>query len=241
MKKIVAFSLIALVAIGTGCTKFDQGNQNNVAAGLMVFNLATDQSQVGMYIDGNAITNIPLGYTHYNGHYQGVFPGNRTVEATDVATGERLASAPANFETDKFYSSFFIGTKGHYQNLVIRDGIDTLSATGQAYVRIVNAVPDSSAPIVSLAPGNEFASRFGAISSFVPVEPGNLMVNVSNGTTIQAERTIPVTANKIYTLLLVGTPEATTNGVEIKYIENGLLDGEEAGRRTSSSSISSVN
>ncbi len=241
MKKLVAFSLIALVAISMGCTKSDQGNHNNIAAGLMVFNLATDQSQAGVYIDGNAITNIPLGYTHYNGHYQGIFPGTRTIEATDVATGERLAAATASFETDRFYSSFLIGANGHYQNLIVRDSIDTLPATEQAYIRVINAVPDSAAPVISLSPANELTIGFGNISSFIPVDPGNLMVTISNGTTIQAERTIPVTARKIYTLLVVGTPGAATNGVEIKYIENGMLEGEEVSRRTASSSISPVN
>ncbi|HMR92773.1 MAG TPA: DUF4397 domain-containing protein [Chitinophagaceae bacterium] len=238
MKKV--FSLFSLAVLSgvilAGCSKFDNDdNGNNAAAGLMAFNLATDQSQVGTSIGGNYITSVPLGYSHYTGGYLAVFPGSRTVESSDVSSAARLAAASFDFENQKYYSTFLVGADGNYQQLIVKDSIDSLPGTGEAYVRFINAIPDSSVSQVRLAVNGanrlEESSRYTQISSFTAMSPGELAVNISNGTDIDASRTITIEARKIYTLLLIGTPGATANGVEIKFVQNGTTEAEQNGGR----------
>ena len=129
MKKVLSVFLLVSLAmvILAGCTKFDNNdNTNNPAAGLMGFNLATDQSQVGTSIGGNFITNVPLGYSNYTGGYLAVFPGSRIVESSDVSSSARLASGSFDFEDRKYYSTFLVGANGTYQQLIVKDSIDSL-------------------------------------------------------------------------------------------------------------------
>ena len=132
----------------------------------------------------------------------------------------------------------------NYSNLVTKDNIDSLTVNGQAYIRYVNAIPDSSKPKVTINAGgkdviNEQAA-FTNASDFVPVNAGNVTININNGGNIQAGRIISVEASKIYTVLLTGLPDAkdSAQSVQIKYIENGTVSGSTARKTVSSSSVS---
>lgn len=238
MKKSFRLSIltagIALISVGillTACSKNNKGNNGGSdAAGLMAFNLAPDQPAVSLALSGNIITNTPLAFGNYTGVYLGIYPGTRQVQSYDFNTSNPLAMTSAAFMPGKYYSLFVVGANSNYQNLLIEDQFDSLDASAsQAYVRYINAIPDSSAPIITFqAGGTEVVNESAAYrhaSPFTAVAPGNLDIAVSNGSTIQASRSITVEANKVYTVLLSGLPGVTdpAAAVQIRYVGNGTL------------------
>lgn len=194
----------------------------------MVFNLAADKNDVGVAIGGSALTSAPLTYTNYTGGYVGIYPGSRTVESFSFSNNGTIASTPFNFTAGKYYSAFVVGNSGTYANVVTLDDIDTLKAgSGKAYVRYINAIPDSTKPTVSVqaSESNVFneTAGFAKVSSFIQATPGSLTINISNGGNISANRTINIEAEKIYTVLFTGVPGNTTTPVAIRFVENGNI------------------
>ena len=237
----ILFSLRRFVTILTGivslsmllwsCTKFnDDNNSNTPAAGLMSFNLAPDQSGVYITLSGNNLSNVPLAYTSYSGVYQAIFPGERPVQSFSYPSDSALAQVNHVFTPDKYYSVFVIGANGHYQNLVTDDNFDSLAAkSGKAFVRYINAIADSSKPLVTIAAnGNNVVSNnasFASVSDFATIDAGDVAVKVNSGSSIDVSRNITLEQNKVYTVLLVGTPGAAdpTKAVQIKFISNGTV------------------
>ena len=223
--------LLVIAVLLSACSKFDDDdNMNTPVAGLMSFNLAPDQAAVGIALGGNNLTNSPLAYTNYSGTYQRVFPGNREVESYDYVKDSTIAKVDYSFTTDKYYSLFVVGANGTYKNVITNDNFDSLvSTSGKAFVRYINAIPDSSRPAVTFAASgsnviNDNAS-FTDISDFKEIATGNVEVKVSNNTTVNATRSITLEQGKVYTILLTGIPGQTdaTKAVQIKYITNGSV------------------
>lgn len=227
-------SLLAVTALllsgilFNACKKDSDRNVDIPVAGLMAFNLAPDQQAVGIALNGNLLTNAPLAYTNYSGGYRNIYPGQRSIQAYDYIRDTTLVNAAFNFDSKKYYSLFVIGSKGSYKNVIVMDDIDSLPAT-HAYVRYINAIPDSSTPTVSIKAGATTVlnnqAPFSSISGFSPVSAGIITVDVKNGASISTTRTIAVENAKIYTLLLLGVPGSadTLKAVQIKYILNGTI------------------
>jgi hypothetical protein len=226
--------IVSLSLLLWSCSKFNDDNNNNTsAAGLMSFNLAPDQSGVYITLSGNNLNNTPLAYTSYSGVYQGIFPGDRPVQSFSYPSDSAIAQVNQVFTPNKYYSLFVIGANGHYQNLVTNDNFDSLAATsGKAFVRYINAIPDSSKPLVTIAANSNNVvntnAAFASVSDFATIDAGDVAVRVNNGSTVDASRNITLEQNKVYTVLLVGTPGATdtTRAVQIKYISNGTVTGQ---------------
>jgi hypothetical protein len=209
----------------------NNGGVNIPVAGLMTFNLSPDQSNVGFAISGNNLTNAPLTYPNYNGNYQRIYTGQRTIDAYDYYTSSgTLASVPGNFDSARYYSVFLIGDSGHYRNVLVNDNFDSLSGTtGQAYIRYINAIPDSvTAPAITVTAGgtnviNDVPS-FGTVSPFKAITPGDISIGLTSTAGIDTSRTITLEQRKVYTILLIGVPGSSTTPPGIRYIANGLLD-----------------
>jgi len=220
-----------LMAIAFSACKKTAINTHTPAAGLMAFNLAPDSTSVGFTIGGNNLTPTPLTFTQYTGSYLGVYPGTRDVSAYNYFNGTSLATASQLFADSAYYSAFLVGTAGNYKNIVVKDNFDSLtSASGMAYVRYVNAIPDSTLqPTVTISSNGDnvfdTTSTFPAVSGFKGITPGDISVSVSAETSISANRTITVEQGKVYTILLIGSPTATdsTKAVQIKFIQNAQL------------------
>lgn len=246
MKKLHlnAFAISSIVVAGllfTGCKKTGNEDNNTPVAGLMAFNLAPDKS-IGVAISGNLLTNSPLAFTSYTGSYLRIYPGNRSVESYDYMTGDSLATTSYNFEAEKYYSAFVVGSGGTYQNVVVNDNFDSLSSSsGQAYIRNVNAIAGSTSPAVTISVnGSNVVNSpvaFASVSEFVAVAPGPVTITVNGGSTVNASRTITVEQKKVYTVLLA-SGATSTDPAQIKYIENGTLEGEVSGQRITSSAQS---
>lgn len=227
---VMAGSVLMAGVLLSSCLKNNDDTPATPVSGLMAFNLAADQTAVGISLSGNYLTNTPLTYTSFTGSYLPVYTGTRAVQSVNFNGSAILATASQVFEADKYYSVFVVGNNNVYKNVLVEDKFDSLSgSSGKAYVRFINAIPDSSLPAVTIAAGGTNAvntpAAFTTVSDFTAITPGDINVTVSNGSTIQANRTFAVEAKKVYTVLLTGIPGQTdvTKAVQIKYITNGTL------------------
>jgi hypothetical protein len=218
----VAFS-IAFVS----CHKNnDNMNSNPPVSGFMAFNLANDKA-ITVGLSGNPVTNLPLSFTSYTGGYLNIYSGNRLVQTFDYNSNNQLDSSTYTFEPQKYYSLFVTGTNGHYKNVIVGDNYDSLSTT-QAYIRYINAIPDSSSPTVTISANEsnvaDNAAPFNYVSNFIAVTPGTVNVQINNGGTINKSRTITLEQQKAYTVLLAGIPGSTgSDSLQIRYVENGTF------------------
>lgn len=244
---LLSFRLRLLAAAGvlttlafSACNKLDNDDIPDApVAGVMAFNLAPDVSQAAIALSGGSLTPTPLAFNSYTGGYLGVYSGEREVQSYNYGVGNTVATSTFTFDQDKYYSIFLVGANNTYRNVVVNDNLEDLSGSGQAFVRYINAIPDSSRPVVTVnAGGNNVVNdnaAFASVSGFTAVTPGDVTVRVSNGGTIEANRTITLEQGKIYTVLLTGKAgSAGTDGVQIRYIQNGTVDAD-AGRSASSS------
>ena len=223
----VAASVLFIAVLFSACKK-DKGDVvQTPVAGLMAFNLVTDQPAVSVGLSGNLLGGAPLSYGSYTGTYLNVYAGDRQISSYG-ASNTLLDSLTYPFEQGKYYSLFVTGTNNNYKNIVVQDNYDSLTASsGKAYVRYINAIAGSAPSNVGITSGeanvvSDIASP-GKVSAFTAVTPGALTVNVSNGSS--ASRTITVAQQKAYTILLMGQPNQTdsTKAVQIRFIENGTV------------------
>lgn len=229
-KPVTGLMLVSLLFAACKKEK-DIVNPRTPVAGLMAFNLAPDQNAVAVSLAGNNLGNTALAYNSFTGAYLPVFTGSREVRSFDANTGNTLAISPGNFADSAYYSVFVLGANGSYRNVVVKDELDSLTATaGKAWVRYINAIPDSvNAPTVTIASGgtnviNETAA-YGNLSAFTMVNAGEVSTAVSNGEGIDASRNITLEEKKVYTVLLTGISGSadSTRDVEVKFITNGTI------------------
>ncbi|MBS1751786.1 MAG: DUF4397 domain-containing protein [Bacteroidetes bacterium] len=231
VKKNVLILVTFLIGVATlpSCLKDTGNNTQSPVAGLMAFNLSTSAPAIGFTLSGNNLTNTPLAYTNYTGGYLGIYAGTRPVIAFDASGGNILASSDYTFEQEKYYSLFLVGDTS-YQNIVVKDKIDTLAGKpGKAYIRYINAIAGLGSPVVKISQnGNDVINgnaNFGNVSDFAVVQAGQITIKVNSNDTLQVERTITVDERKVYTALLTGKPGVSDSvkAVSIKYITNGTL------------------
>jgi len=241
MKRLLSFlhsnakpaaGLLLASVLFVACKKDnDTINPRVPQAGLMAFNLSPDQNAVVMSLGGTNLGNSSLAYNSYTGTYLPVTPGTREVRSFDFNSGNTLATSSANFADSGYYSAFLLGTTGNYRNVIVKDELETLTATaGKAWVRYINAIPDTlNAPTVTIAAGgtNVFneTGTYGNVSSYAMVNAGEVTTSVTNGEGIDATRNITLEENKVYTVLLTGLSATTdsTRDAEVKFIVNGTV------------------
>jgi hypothetical protein len=230
---MVTFSFILLAGLlFSACRKSnDDINNNTQVAGLMAFHLATDKPfGVGITLSNNALPGNAIPYAGYSGLYYNIYPGTRNVRAYDVSnTTAAITNSDHTFDINKYYSLFVVGANGVYSNVVSQDNFNDLTAKGKAYVRYINAIPDSSNLKVTITTTTDAAitddkAHFKSVSPFTQVTPGQITIDISNEK-VKVARTISVEQHIAYTILLIGTPgEADpTKAVQIKFVENGRL------------------
>lgn len=228
-----AFLLISACLVTlfiSSCNKNDDKDipQPDIAA-LMAFNLSPDQPLIGISLSGNQL-NSPLPYTSYTGGYVGIYPGKRSAAAFDFSNGNIFASEIFTFEPHKYYSLFVTGANGTYKNIVVNDGLDSINAgSNKSFIRFINAIPDSSKPMITINDGQNDVVKenasFTTVSPFVSVNAGDVNIGINNQSTIQASRTISLEESKAYTVLFLGNPAGSdaADSIQIRYIVNGKL------------------
>ena len=230
--KITSHRLLMVIAgfcvLGSCNKKSD--SPNSAGSGLMVVNLAADRNDIGFAVDGNSITYSPLQFTNYNGGYQPVPPGSRSVSAYDFYNGGTLAFADTDFEEGKYYSAFLVGNNYGYETLLTHDNLDSLPAVGtESYVRFINGIVDSTtATSVRITQMEnqpvEVAVSYKEVSNFLTVHPGDLSVELLRAGMASSQRTITLEPHKVYTVLLAGVPgHSGSDSLQIRYITNGTV------------------
>lgn len=222
--------LIAAISIFIISCNKKSDTPTQASSGLMVVNLAADRNAVGFYVDGGNITYSPLAFTNYNGGYQPIYPGTRSVSAFDYNNGGTLASTDENFEEGKYYSAFLLGNTNGYQTVVVNDNLDSLQAVGtQAYIRFVNAIADSttSTSVRFTQMENqpvEIPVSYRTVSEFEAAHSGDLSLELLRNGAISTQRTINLEPNKVYTVLFAGVPGSSgSDSLQIRYITNGTV------------------
>jgi hypothetical protein len=214
-----------VVLVLSACKKDDPVNTRTPAAGLVAYNLAPDKPAVGFTLSGNTFGNGILTYNGYTGNYLPIYIGNREVRSFDYNTGSTIAISNNTFKDSAYYSLFLVGNNGAYKNVVVEDNYDNVIPTsGKAWVRYVNAITDSVAkPTVTIGSIVNETANFSTVSNFKQVATGSINTSVTNGGNINVSRSLNFEENKIYTVLFVGSPNATdsSKAVKIRYIENG--------------------
>jgi hypothetical protein len=229
LRPLTGLGLVALLF--ASCKKNDSDYTPNPVAGVMAFNLAADKNAVAFTLSGNYLGSNTLAYTNYTGAYLPVYTGTRDVKAIDYNISNILATTTGNFADSSYYSVFLTGFNGNYRNVLVKDELESLTAaSGKAWVRYINAVPDSSiAPVVTITANGDnvvsTSSPYASVSSFVQVNAGAVNTAISNGTTVSANRTITLEENKVYTVLFVGLPSPTdaSTAVQVKFIQNATV------------------
>jgi hypothetical protein len=220
-----------MIMMTVSCTKSADDHNSPQTSLLMAFNLAPDKAAAGFLLSGNSLTYNPLPFAGYTGAYVNIYAGIRKVTAYDFNTGMNIDTLSYTYLPGRYYSLFLTGVSGNYKNVLVQDDVDSLSGKGdQAYIRYINAIPDSSSPAVNITfNGNTVVQQnaaFRTISGFKAVTAGQINVALSNkAQTINASRNITLEARKVYTLLLIGMPGQadSTKAVQIRYIANGQL------------------
>lgn len=224
---IFAFSTFLI----SSCQKSPTTDNISNTSGLMAFNLIPDTTfSIAFAFLGSSLTNAPLQYLNYTGSYLPITGGNQQLGLYKANPDSLIMNTNFVFEPSKYYTAFAVGANGNYKEIVTNDEVDSLPTnTGNAFVRYINAILDSSKPAVTIAlNGNNVmntATSFGTVSSFASIAPGNITVSLDNGSNISANKIISVAANGVYTILLLGIPGAmdTTREVKISSIQNGTL------------------
>lgn len=230
----VLFLMLLLVSTSllfTACNKNDKNIIPPDAAGIMGFNLAPDQNNVGFSISGNIFTQSPLGFGNYTATYRAIYTGSKSVQSFNYGSSALIDSARADFKKDKYYSTFLFGRNGNYDQVIVQDGIDSLPyTTNKAYVRMVNGYTLSNfTPFIvyTLSDSSQISNQrlvYKAVSEFMEVPAGEIKVEARAGTETKANRTINFEANKVYTLLLLDNANLDSlANPEIRFIVNGFI------------------
>ena len=231
-RRIMGLAIGGLLLTGvlfSACDKDDDDPVEIKASGLLAANLAPDLA-AGMFLSGNNLTPGPLYYTNYTGGYLAIYSGNRTLATFDYNnTTNPVASGNYDFKDGQYYSAFVIGANDNYRNVIVHDNFESLpGASGKAYIRYVNAIPDSSTSMISISDNGESMNSnagFAVVSRFSEVNAGDVTISVKNGSNIDTDRTINLDERGAYTVLLVGMPGSTNaDSVQIRYIYHGMLD-----------------
>lgn len=225
---LAAFAISFSVLLSSCIKNHSYDGVNIPVASLMAFNLSPDKSNIGFSLSGNSLTTSGLAYGNYTGNYLNIYPGERPVNAFDYSSSAVYATSQGSFMAGKYYSLFFIGVNNKYRNILTEDSYDSLSnLTGKAYVRYINAIPDSvnslSVTLGSSSTNIQNTVSYGTVSPFTLVDSGNLSIAIKNSDGIDTSRTIAIDQKKVYTILLSGMKNSTTTPVSIKYILNGSL------------------
>jgi hypothetical protein len=233
----IFLSVLSAGILVSSCNKLDDGDDGQAAvSGLMGFNLAVDQQAIVTTLNGNSLSNAPLSYGNYTGTYVAVYSGNRNIRSFSANGGAELATKDVILDTNMYYSTFLLGVNNNYSQLVVHDDFEGMSSTtGKAYLRYIQAIPGANPVNVLMEAGGtpvfDDLAAFGSVTEFASVDPGDLDITLSNGSNIDTSRTISLEAKKVYTVLLMGQPDATDEEKrpQVKFILNGTLP-EDGGR-----------
>ena len=177
--------LFLLTLFFAACKKDTAPGTQAPAAGLMAVNLIPEATPIGVAIGGNSITRQPLNFNNFTGGYQSVFTGSRTLESYDFNTGQTIAETTDMFKDSTYYTVFVMGANETFSNVLVEDKFAGLSKSqDSAFVRFVNAIPDSSNSTVSIKAGSENVfselAKYQAVSDFKSVKSGDIEVAVNN-------------------------------------------------------------
>ena len=180
---------------------------------------------------------VAYGALGSGGFYNAISPGTYTITGRISAVTDKdlvVASAPATIVDGKYYSYFISGayntTTKTVESFIVEDPIPALDFS-KAYVRFVNAIPNSQPMTLNITPANFTgpvipiggAVAYKTASDFIAI-PGNFQFNlgtrVAGGTTDAISRAaISFLSGRVYTITARGSMTVTT-GTNAPFLDN---------------------
>lgn len=200
---------------------------------------ANDTKMTAISSATGAESTVGVAYTGVGsgGFYDAIAPGTYTLTGRISAATDKdlvVASAPATIVDGKYYSYFISGVYNTaaktVEAFIVEDPIPALDFT-KAYVRFVNAIPNSQPMVLNLTPATAgppnvvvgAAVPYKSAGEFVAVLPNvayNLGTRVAGGTTDAISRTgITFASGRVYTIASRGTIGVTT-GTNVPFLDN---------------------
>lgn len=224
-----AFLFMALPAAlaFTSCNDDDDNIAAPTEGRVMVTHAAPyNNAEVDVLVNGDKKEDVEYGDET---DYFGVTPGQQTFQVRVKSTQAQLLSSPLTIEASKNYSVFVYNPTATQGALLQLTDDLTAPAAGKAHIRFVNLGYD--APNVTLttqgAGATPLATNIAKLgnSGFVPVDArSNVVLEVreaANGQATLLNKTVTLTAGKIYNVVLYGinsptAPAATALALEVE-------------------------
>ena len=236
MTSLKSFALLVCAAALSACGDSPVQTIDQVATGARVkfFNFGINAPGVNFYANTTKMTGILTStgvesttgviYTAAGngGLYETIVPGSYTLATKIAATADHdltVASVTANLEDGKYYSYFVSGfyntTAKTADAFLLEDPFVTKIDFDKAYVRFVNAVPNS-APMtlyaknanttdLEIAVGGLVAYKNGGAFTAVPVGVYDLSTRVAGASANVVTRTgVSFAAGRVYTIAARG-------------------------------------
>lgn len=221
--------VFAGIILFVSCKK-DIHHSSDPKASVMAFNLTIDRPSIGYLISNTYLTDEPLAYLNST-VYLPVFSGSAKVKLFDATTDTILSNTSFTFGEKKYYSIFAVGARHHYKNIIVNDSFPSLhDSSGKAYVRFVNAIPDSStATISALSPADSVLlsifSSYTSVSAYKEITPGSVTFKLDAKGFFSIKSAFAIEENKSYTLLLTGMygEKDPAKSVRIRCLLNGAV------------------
>lgn len=227
MRRHRAFTLLVSAALLSACGKdpLQDITAPPLESGIRFFNFGVGTPNVNFYANDvkmtavltsagtEATTGTVYGGVGANGLYTGIKAGQYNLKAKLSAATDTVSKVGVTIETGKFYSfytsGFYDATAKTVEGFMVEDPIPAQIDLTIAYVRFVNAIPNSSPMTLYALPatGNEVqlggTIAYKSAGAFATLPPGTYTLNTrtaGSATNVITRTGVAFLAGRVYTI-----------------------------------------
>ena len=210
----------------TGCLK-DEKIEPQELAGVSIYHSSPDAPEMNIIIDNEVITASAFRYKNYS-NYIDITKGDHRIRFNRFNDGASLLDSTFSFEINKSYSLYVVNTLAKIE-LLMREDLSDLPASGNGRVRCLNLSPD--APKVDVRWTSESSPLFSALTFKQASDFKDVVINTyslevkmigGNGRTVTLSN-IEIKEGGFYTILVEGfdnLPVGNTNVFSARVINH---------------------